>query len=131
MKALSTSLFAALALLVATWAGFGSTARAAETALASATGNLAVTTVNQAGKPVAGALVNVFATGVSTPAASGTTNASGKITFSGLATGTYTVFASKVTVVGGFPVAIFGSSNATVIANKTTPVTVALVNSAP
>ncbi len=130
MKALGTSILVSIVLLVTAWSGLGSTAVAAETARGAGTGNLSVATVNAAGKPVAGALVNVFASGGGA-VASGTTNANGKIVFSGLAAGSYGIFASKTMVVSGFPIAIYGSANATVKANKTTGVIVALVNSAP
>jgi hypothetical protein len=129
MKALSTSFFVLVLSFVIAWAGFGSGTSSATPALVS-TGTLTVSTVDAANKPVAGALVNVFPSGSSTPAASGTTNASGKITFSGLAAGNYNIFASKVITVGGFSYAIFGSGSATV-SNKPTGVTIRLVNSAP
>ena len=81
-------------------------------------------------RSVSGALVNVFPAGSSTPVASGTTNADGKVAFSGLAAGNYTVFASKVGLVNGMPTAIFGSASVTV-GSLPAFVTVKLLKNAP
>lgn len=117
------TLFAALALAALGWLGLGAAAAPAPAASSS----LTVSTVNSAGKPVAGALVTVFSGGATVAQAS--TDSKGKVTFS-LAPGSYSLFASKVIVVSGFPSAIYGSANATVSA-KPSSVTVVLSNSAP
>ena len=113
------------------WFGSSVEARPAGTAfVAAANGTLTVKTVDQVGKAVAGARVNVFPSGSSTPAATGTTDASGKASFS-LAPGSYSICASKVIVVSCFPMAIFGSGSATVSSGQTTGVTIVLGSFAP
>lgn len=92
-------------------------------------GTLFIATQDSTGKRVAGALVNVFDASGSV-AATGTTNGAGKVSFS-LPAGNYTIFASKVTVVFGFPTAIFGSGAATVTAGKPSGTTVVLDQFAP
>lgn len=130
MKILSVLLLLIAALLTLTRSSFGSASAVTEPTAVVVAGNLSVKTVNAAGAAVSGALVNVFPAGSSTPAASGTTNGDGKVGFSGLAAGNYTVFASKVGLVNGMPTAIFGSANATVGAMPAF-VTVKLVKNAP
>lgn len=129
MKILSVLALLIAALFTLSRSSFGSSS-VDESTVAVGAGSLSVKTVNAAGAAVGGALVNVFPAGSSTPAASGTTNSDGKIAFSGLAAGNYTVFASKVGLVNGLPTAIFGSANATV---GTLPafVTVKLLKNAP
>lgn len=130
MKILSAAILLIVALFALARSSFGAAPAATEPTAALLAGNLSVKTVNSTGAAVGGALVHVFPAGSSTPAASGTTNADGKIAFSGLAAGNYTVFASKVGLVNGLPIAIFGSANVTI---GSTPafVTVKLVKNAP
>jgi hypothetical protein len=130
MKLLSALILLVAALLTFARSSSGSAFAATDPTAAVLGGTLSVKTVNATGGTVSGALVRVFPAGVSTPAASGTTNADGKIAFSGLASGNYTVFASKVGLVNGMPTAIFGSTNATV-GMLPAAVTVKLVNNAP
>lgn len=129
MKVLGVFILLIAALLTLARSSFGSASTAEPTATVLG-GTLSVKTVNATGVAVSGALVRVFPAGSSTPAASGTTNADGKIAFSGLAAGNYTVFASKVGLVNGMPTAIFGTANATV-GLLPAAVTVRLVNNAP
>lgn len=130
MQMLSASILFVVALVAFARSSFGADADATQPTAAVLAGDLAVKTVDGSGVAVAGALVRVFPAGSSSPAASGTTNADGKIAFSGLAAGNYTVFGSKVGIVNGLPTAIFGSANVTI---GTTPAlgTVKLVKNAP
>lgn len=130
MKILSVFILLVAALLSLARSSFGTASSVAEPTAAIAAGDLSVKTVNATGAVVSGALVHVFPAGSSTPAASGTTNADGKIAFTGLAAGNYTVFASKVGLVNGMPTAIFGTANVT-IGNTTAFVTVKLLKNAP
>ncbi|MFN0245118.1 MAG: hypothetical protein ACKVWV_19720 [Planctomycetota bacterium] len=130
MKILSAFVLLIVALLALARSSFGTASAATEPAAPVFAGTLVVKTVNSVGGTVAGALVNVFPAGSSTPAASGTTNNDGKIAFNGLTAGNYTVFASKVGLVNGMPTAIFGSANVTV-GDLPTFVTVKLVKNAP
>ena len=130
MKIVSVLVLLIVALFTLARSSFGSASAVAEPTAAVVAGSLSVKTVNATGAAVGGALVNVFPAGSSTPAASGTTNADGKVAFSGLPAGNYTVFASKVGLVFGIPTAIFGSANVTIGALPAF-VTVKLVKNAP
>lgn len=116
--------------LVALFTGvlsFGATAtRTGDDLLAGGTtGNLSVAVFDVNGGKVAGANVVLFdASGA--VAGQGTTGNNGKATFNGIDAGDYTVFASKVTVVFGFPIGTFGSTSVTVSAGGTTGAIVVL-----
>lgn len=120
---------ALLALLLVGAMSVVSPAAAEPTAVAGDTGTLSVLVLDTQGKRVSGANVVLFFEG--STAGQGTTNGGGKATFGDLAPGDYGVFASKVTIVFGFPIAAFGSTNATVTAGGITGATVVLNQFAP
>lgn len=115
LRALRLTSIATLTLFLASWLTPSSSTLTpvdSPTAAGGSTGTLIVQTIDSSG-PVSGASVRVFAAGTSTLVAVGTTNFAGKATFQ-LPFGDYTIFASKIEFIFGFPIGVFGSGSATV-----------------
>jgi uncharacterized surface anchored protein len=120
-------LIVTFAILLTGIISMGATAtRTADEVLAGGdTGTLSVAVFDTSGKRVVGANVVLFDS-AGAVAGQGTTGSNGKAVFSDLAAGDYSIFASKVVIVFGFPIGMFGTGNATVTAGGTTGAVVVL-----